>query len=217
MDKRRRIGVLAATAIALWITGCATVEPTRGDSAGLTQPRIKPLAESAWTLDERKALNNYRLPNGDYPNILTTLAGHPGLFDNYPPFVSRQTTLPARDREILILRVGWLRGAEFMLGWHTLYARKAGLTEEEIARVAKGPRAPGWDPFDATLLAAADELVGKAFVTDAIWSALATRYDDRQLLDLLFMVGQYDMISMYLKSVGVQLDAGVPRYPVLLE
>jgi alkylhydroperoxidase family enzyme len=217
MSLLRRVFALAAMVVALSAAGCATVEQTRGDQEGLTESRIKPVAESAWTAEQRKVLGNYRLPDGRYPNILVTLANHPSLFDNYLAFVTRESTLPARDREILILRVGWLRRAEFVLGWHTLYARKAGLTDEEIARVAKGPLAPGWDAFDAALMAAADELVGSAFITDATWGALAARYNDRQLLDLVFMVGQYDMISMYLKSVGVPLDASVPHYPVMMK
>lgn len=195
------------------ITGCATFGRGAEGWKHLAEPRIKPLAESGWTVEERKVLNNYRMEDGHFPNILTTLANHPTIFQKYIDFIVRETTLPAREREILILRIGWLRKADFMLGWHTLYAKKAGMTEEEIARIADGPMAPGWDTFEATLLMAVDELHRDAFITNITWNTLARRYNEQQLLDVVFMVGQYDMIAMYLNSIGVQLDPGVPLFP----
>jgi len=199
--------------VLVFINGCATVGKDTGEWTQLTEPRIKPLAESEWTAEERKVLNGYKMPDGHFPNFLTTLANHPTLFEKFNLFTARETTLPAREREILILRMGWLRQSDFELGWHTLYAKTAGLTEEEIARIADGPTASGWEPFDATLLKAVDELHHDAFITDTTWNALARRYNERQLMDVVFTVGQYDLIAMYLKSLGVQLDQGVPRFP----
>jgi 4-carboxymuconolactone decarboxylase len=87
------------------------------------------------------------------------------------------------------------------------------LTDEEIKRITKGPKAPGWGPFDATLLQAADELHADAFITDATWNALAQRYNQQQLMDVVATVGQYNLVSMFLNSFGVQLDEGVPGFP----
>jgi 4-carboxymuconolactone decarboxylase len=197
----------------IFVTGCATVGKNAEEPKRLTEPRIKPLAESIWTDEQRKIINNYKMEDGHFPNLLTTLANHPTIIEKYLSFIGRETTIPTREREILILRTGWLRKTEFMLGWHTLYAKKAGMTEEEIARIADGPMAPGWDTFEATLLIAVDELNRDAFITDPTWNALAKRYNAQQLIDVVFIVGQYDMIAMYLNSLGVQLDPGVPQFP----
>jgi hypothetical protein len=89
----------------------------------------------------------------------------------------------------------------------------AGLSEEGIARVAQGPDGASRSDLDGTLVRAANELFRARSSQDATWSALARRFNDKQLLDLVFLVGQYDMISMYLKSAGVHLDQGVPRFP----
>ena len=72
-----------------------------------------------------------------------------------------------------------------------------------------GPDAPGWDPFDATLLRAVDELHRDAFITDATWNALVKRYNEEQLLDVIYTVGEYSLVCMFLNSLGVQLDEGV--------
>ena len=87
------------------------------------------------------------------------------------------------------------------------------MTDEEIRRITEGPKAPGWDPLDATLLQAVDELHADAFITDATWNALAKRYNKQQLIDVVATIGQYNLVSMFLNSFGVQLDEGVPRFP----
>ena len=87
------------------------------------------------------------------------------------------------------------------------------LSDDEIRRTTKEAAAPGWDPFEATLLAAVDELRADSMIADATWSALAARYDVRQLLDLVFTVGQYTLVSMALNTLGVQLDEGIEGFP----
>ena len=88
-----------------------------------------------------------------------------------------------------------------------------GLSEEEILRITKGPDATGWSEADATLLRAADELREDAFITDATWNALAKRYDEKQMMDIVFTVREYNLVSMALNSFGVQLDDGVEGFP----
>jgi alkylhydroperoxidase family enzyme len=122
------------------------------------------------------------------------------------------STLVPRERELLILRIGWLCQAEYEWGQHVRFGREAGLTNEEIARIKEGPDAPGWAPFDATLLRAADELHAEAFISDATWAALSERYHTQQLMDVVFTVGQYNMVSMALNTFGVQLDKGVKGF-----
>ena len=128
--------------------------------------------------------------------------------------VLAKSTLPPRDRELAILRVGWLCRAEYEFGQHVVIARAAGRhATPRSSASSPGPDAPGWDAGDAALLRAVDELHGDAFVSDATFAALAARYDTRQILDLIFTVGQYQLVSMALNTLGVQLDPGVPGFP----
>jgi 4-carboxymuconolactone decarboxylase len=123
------------------------------------------------------------------------------------------STLPPRDRELLILRTSALSRADYDWGHHVPAAKRAGLTDDEIARIAKGPEAGRWSAFDATLLRAADELHRDQFITDTTWTALAKTYNERQLMDAIFTVGQYTMVSMFLNSAGVQREPGVVGVP----
>jgi hypothetical protein len=87
--------------------------------------------------------------------------------------------------------------------------QRAGLTDAEIQRIVDGPEAAGWTPFDAALVRAVDELHADAIVSDATWRALSARYDTAQLMDVVFTVGQYNLISMALNTLGVALDPGL--------
>jgi alkylhydroperoxidase family enzyme len=129
-------------------------------------------------------------------------------------FVSNNK-IPARDRELLTLRTAWLSRGEYIWSVHHAdYARRAGLTAEEVARVTKGPDASGWSPFDATLLRAVDELQASRFISDATWKALGDRYDDRQRLEVILTVANYTMLAMYFNSTGAQMPNGKTGFPV---
>ncbi|MBA3765684.1 MAG: carboxymuconolactone decarboxylase family protein [Acidobacteria bacterium] len=176
----------------------------------LKLPRIHPLAESEWDDETRALLESYRREGHVY-NIFTTLAHHPKLLNSWLVFgrhILSQSTLPAREREIAILRMGWLCRAEYEWGHHIVIGKQAGLSADDIARIALGADATGWGAFEASLLRAVDELHANSVISDSTWAALAGRYNTEQLLDFLFTVGQYKLVSMVLNSVGVRLEEG---------
>jgi 4-carboxymuconolactone decarboxylase len=120
--------------------------------------------------------------------------------------------LPPRERELLILRTGWRCQSVYEWGQHVIIGRAAGVTDDEIERLKAGPDAPGWDPFDAALVRAADELHDDACITDATWATLSARYDVAQLTEVPMVVGQYHLVSFTLNSLGVQREPGVPGF-----
>lgn len=181
----------------------------------LSAPRVEPLQESEWTPAQREILEPIKQHEPFY-NVMATLCRHIDAAERFRVWalhvMGETSTIGAREREILILRVGWLCEAEYEWGQHVIFGRKAGLSEADIARIKLGPDAAGWSEFDAALLRAADELHDEACISDATWAALRTRYDDKQMMDVIFAVGQYHMVSMALNSLGVQLDAGVSGF-----
>lgn len=180
----------------------------------LKQPRVAPLPEAQWDEEAREVLGPMR-GLGPLLNIFATLAHHPKLLKRWLVFgnhVLAKSTLPPRERELVILRIGWLCRAEYEWGQHVVIGKQTGLTDEEIRRIQEGPDAAGWAPFDATLLRATDELHADAFLSDATWKALAERYDTQQIIDLIFAIGQYNLVSMALNSLGVQLEAGMKGF-----
>jgi alkylhydroperoxidase family enzyme len=178
-------------------------------------PRLPPLRPDEWNDDQRQLLEPF-VQDGEVLNIFATLAHHPKLLKRWLVFgghVMVASTLPPRDRELLILRTGWRCQAEYEFGQHAVIGREAGLTDDEIVAVTRGPDDPAWSDDDALLLTAADELVDDHRLSDATWAALDARYDTQQVLDLIFTVGQYSLVSMALNSLGVQIEDGLEGFP----
>lgn len=123
-------------------------------------------------------------------------------------------TIPLRDKELLILRTAWLSRGNYIWGIHsTGGGQRAGITSEEFTRIPQGPAAGGWSEFDAALLRAADELHASRFITESTWASLAERYDEAQLLEVIFVVGNYTLLAMFHNSVGLASDPGIPGLP----
>lgn len=174
------------------------------------RPRLAPTTPEDWD-DETRAL---MAPMGSL-NIFTTLAHHPKLLKRWMVFgahVLSKSTLPPRERELVILRTGWRCGSEYEFGQHTLIGRREGLTDAEIRALATEGTA-GWSAIDAALVRATDELVGQHEISDETWDELTRTWSTEQLLDLVFAVGQYTLVSMALRTLGVQRDEGVPGFP----
>ncbi len=177
----------------------------------LEKPRVDPLSDEQLDPEIRE-----RLGDGPALNIFRTLAHHPKLLKRWLVFGSHilgKNSLEPRERELVILRTGWLCRAEYEWAQHVEIARGSGLSDEEIERIARGADAPDWSERDRALLRAADELHAEQFVSDETWNALSKHYETRQLMDLVFTVGQYTLVSMALNTLGVQLESGAARFP----
>jgi 4-carboxymuconolactone decarboxylase len=171
-------------------------------------PRIEPLDEGS--LSSRQAEVIAELVVGPTVNIYTTLARAPELALAMVR-LGRQLRaggIPERDREILILRTGWNCGSAYELAQHRRVALEIGLDDGDLRRIRIGPDAPGWEPFEAHLCRAADELHRNNDVSDATWAALAERYDEQQLIQATMLVGYYHLVSFALNTLRVPLEPG---------
>jgi 4-carboxymuconolactone decarboxylase len=146
---------------------------------------------------------------GPDAHIFATLARHPRLLKRWSAFggvLLFRGELPDRDRELLVLRTAWNCRAHYEWGHHVPWARRVGVSDEEVSAVTTGPSAATWSAGDAVLLRAADELHGSSRIGDATWAALADRYTPAQLIEICMVVGQYHLVAFTLNSLGVQLE-----------
>ena len=177
-----------------------------------TRPRIPPLPDDERDEVARQLLDQVGALRD--ANIFTTFVRAPGLFRRWSPFGGKLLAgkLPARDRELLILRTAWNCRSAYEWGQHVEIGRRAGLTQEEVDRIAGGPL-QGWPEADAILVAAADELHDDACIGEETWRALVARYDTAQLIELPLLVGHYHLVAMTPKSLGVPPDPGPSGFP----
>ena len=117
-----------------------------------------------------------------------------------------KSTLPERERELVILRIGHLCNAQYEWQKHAEIGRYLGMSEADIESSRSGSETAGLSQLDRLLLQATDELHDDAFVSDETWEGLSQHLSTEQLMDLVFTVGQYNLVSMALNSFGVQFD-----------
>jgi 4-carboxymuconolactone decarboxylase len=170
------------------------------------EPRIPPLAPRQ--RDEQATALLSATPGEK--NIFTTLVRHPKLFEVFTRFAGRlllRSSLPDQVRETLILRTAYRCRAAYEWAQHVEIARGIGLPDEVIVAAESEHPKPA-DPHVALLISAADQLAVRRDLDDDTWSALAERYDERQLIELCMLVGNYGMIAGVLNSLRVPLEPG---------
>ncbi len=182
----------------------------------LKTARIAPLSDAELTPEQDRALEPFRPDR--VLNIFRTLARAPAALERFNVWasyiLSRRNDLAAREREIVILRTGWLCRSGYEWNQHERIGLSVGLTADEVSRIKAGAEA-GWGARDAVLLRAADELHADQFITDATWAELSVHFSEKQCMDVVFTAGQYTQVSMILNTFGVQLETGKTPDPDL--
>jgi AhpD family alkylhydroperoxidase len=177
--------------------------------------RLPPLPAEEWDEAVERALSTMlppeRLNPRDAGNALMTFARHPALAKAFLRFnihLLYSSTLPPRVRELAILRVAHRRDCTYEWTQHVALAKKAGISDDEIAAVrrAGGGSAGDFDEFECAVLTGVDELEEKSQLSDETWAALGKRLDDRQRMDYVFTVGCYALVAMAFNTFGVELE-----------
>jgi alkylhydroperoxidase family enzyme len=190
-------------------TSSQTLEPLLGWKSPKAA-RLLPLRPGQLPLLSRIMMGVFRKQGKvDAPNLFLTLIRHRRLFGPWGRFVSRLMpygTLDRVDCELAILRVAWNCRSKYEWFQHVAIGMGAGLSTTDIANVAEGPEATGWSEHHAAVLRAADEIHHGRIILDGTWAELARRYDDKKLIELCMLIGQYEMLASVLNSVGVQVE-----------
>jgi len=176
-------------------------------------PRIEPLQSNEYDAAAERIVTEIRAavgapPAEEMPEYFATMARHPELMRQQIALsmVFFSGALSVRDRELAILRVAWLNQAPYEWSQHVKVGkREAGLTSQDMERITRGSDAPGWSGNDRAILKAVEELHEDAMISDATWAALASRLDEKQLLELPVLVGAYQGTAYLQNSVRFRL------------
>jgi len=145
----------------------------------------------------------------EVPELVLTLLRHPYLYQRITDLAVQllvRGVLSPRDRELAVLRVGWLCQAPYEWGEHVRLAKQAGLTSEEIERVTQGSSIPNWTDHEAALLRAVEELHETAMISDATWGCLSETLDDQQLIELPVLIGQFTLVAYLQNALRLRLS-----------
>jgi 4-carboxymuconolactone decarboxylase len=205
---------LAALAIVPLLTAAASAQDGGAPRQASKRPLTIKIPPIDPTTDEQAKILGNSSAGAKTLNAFKVCLNNPELCRVWMPFTGGVgRSLPLRDRELLILRSAWLCGNDYTWGIHADTAKRGGFTDEEIRRTSEGPNAAGWSTWDRTVLEAADQLYVDKRIADHTWTALSEKYKEAQFMDAIFVVGQYSMISMFVRSAGIQPEAGRPGFP----
>ena len=148
--------------------------------------------------------------------VMLTLAHNPRVAKRFAVLVGgllAKGTLPARARELVILRMGWRCGARYEFSEHTKLALDAGLTLQEIARLTQSAEQAAFDGDDAVLVALVDDLYDANTLSESTWERLRERWQVPEIIELLVLAGTYWTVSGVLNTVRVALEDGASGWP----
>jgi alkylhydroperoxidase family enzyme len=144
------------------------------------------------------------------PDLVPTLMRYPELWRRLSALSAlvqcTSAKLPARERQLAIMRAMWLCGAPYQWGEHLGRTKAAGFTDADIENIKTGSGAAGWSTLHGAILRAVEELHRDAFVSDTTWTTLAATFDDDQLIELIVLIGQFTSVAYLLNSLRLRLD-----------
>ena len=145
-----------------------------------------------------------------------TLAHSPDTLLTWLPFgehILMHNALPFREREIAILRVGWNARCAYEWGMHSLVARRGEFEDADFEALCVGAESPHWTPVEAAIVAAVDDMQSRWTIGEEVWGQLAQHYAPDQIVDLVWLSGNFMTISLQLNALRVPLEDGLPPLP----
>jgi 4-carboxymuconolactone decarboxylase len=178
-------------------------------------PRLDPVEDPS--PEQAELLESYRTFSGGEPfNIFRTLARHPKLMKRAMVLATGllvKGNLPPRIREIVILRVAWRTGSDYEWGQHVRIGLDSGLAREEIDALATEEADGSFDGADRLAVTVTDELMADVDLSDATWEAAVATWGEEDLVEMIFLAGNYRMLAGFLKAARVELDEGLEPLP----
>jgi AhpD family alkylhydroperoxidase len=141
--------------------------------------------------------------------LFTTLGRTKGLYRGWMFYSSKMMpfgSLARADCEMVIIRVATLRNCQYELDHHKRLGKRAGLDDALQAAIIGGPDSDGLDDRQRAILCAVDELVATKDIGDSAWAAAAEYLGERQLIELVLLIGQYDSLATTIGTLRIERD-----------
>lgn len=164
-----------------------------------TRADLGPLVERVKGSRRGKLINVYRLLLHN-----PTLAG---TWFEHVNAVRWATTLTGRLRELVIIRIGYLNRADYIIRQHVpKLALADGVSEAECAALADWQASNAFSSMERAVLAYTDALTRDAAVNDETYAAAARHFDERGILELTVLISTYNMHSRVMNALAIDLE-----------
>jgi len=172
---------------------------------------MKPLPPNEWDPSLQHIIDDM---NGQPIHMHCLLANHPDLLNawwRYRMYSVRGGDLEQRDCELVILRVAVHMKAWYEWAAHVDRGLAAGLSLDEIDRVAEGPKAADWNRRDAVLLESVDQLIANHCVDVETKTTLRDHFSEKQIMDIVSLQGLYVTIACFIGSWEIEIEDHIAR------
>ena len=149
----------------------------------------------------------------ELPHIFPVIGINGRIFWPWLLFASQMMPfgrLPATDREKAILRVAWRCRSRYEWGQHVEMALRVGVSDKEIVEITKAPGDIA-NRDDQLLMAACDQVCQQSLIDEDNWLALNQKYNKRQMIELVMLVGHYVMVAGLLINAGIELETATEK------
>lgn len=179
---------------------------TRGDAAEAVIPHYERL------FGDRDPVAHPGTSTGTPGNWWTVMANSPDLLDNLVSvmraFRDEDRVVSARQRELALVRTGYLVGSKFVYSQHCKAARAAGISDAELSLLRGGwPMSEKLSHDDKSLLSYVDEFVlQRGRVSDETFAELTKVLSDEGILELTIFIGTYAMHAAISRALRLEYD-----------
>ncbi len=138
-------------------------------------------------------------------NLYGMLLHSPPVAEGWLAFLTairQKCLLPGRIRELVIMRIAVINGADYEFRQHTPFALKEGVTAAQIEELQKG-RIDGFAEPERAALAYTESMTRDVHVPDAVFQAVRPHFNDRELVELTATVGAYNLVSRFLEALQI--------------
>ena len=213
MDRREFVRASVGSAVASSALGADrlldVLDPKSGDA-----PEPLPLVsiDEAVRLGEKLGIDRLYATSNVFRGLLNSPSATAGFYGLVNALLFHNK-VAGRTRELIILRIGWRTGSEYVFCQHVRASRELGIPDEDILGVRDPQHCHAYSKTDHAVLNLADELYEHAEVTRSTWAVLEKAFSSEELVELLLVGGFWRMAAGFVKSAKIQLDAGVPSWP----
>ncbi|MGB8432912.1 MAG: carboxymuconolactone decarboxylase family protein [Burkholderiales bacterium] len=163
--------------------------------ADTADPAVSELADQIRRERGGKVLNLYRMLLHSPP----VARGWLNLFTA----IRQQAALGGRYRELAIMRIAVLTGADYEFQQHVPYALAEGITRAQLDALKAGEAAEGLTDADNAVLAYADAMTRQIRVPDEVFAAVRRHFPERELVEITATIGGYNLVSRFLEAIQI--------------
>jgi len=143
---------------------------------------------------------------GKVLDLYKILLHSPAVMEGWLGFftaIRQKTKLNARIRELVIMRVAIVNGADYEYQAHLPFALKEGATAQQVAALKAWQLSPLFDEAERAALAYTDAMTMQVQVADELFAAVQKRFDAQDLVELTATVAGYNLVSRFLEAMQV--------------